>query len=385
MSIANPISISPIPMLRRNSLNSTELNVESLPAPVEFADCRQEIVVDDQNAVYVNFFFFILFFFINNHNNINRLSEEDTSTYQTSQYDDLNSYCQIYETDKLKNESKDQIHEPLKTYPAAKISEEEFLGNIYHIDSSEASDEIPDSYKLCDNKCQASSSRYSFRQACKGTFSRHNPKFNFGMNECIESDIDASNLISSSPEDEVSEDLHKELGVKDNNSKKCSLAHFIEGNDIARKSIKCRHLNKTYSDMEVETQLRIKNGQEKCSVKMGLKVPNESNFIPNKNEINVRIQGSNGNLSTNGDQSFQLQDPKLVNDINFDINDNDDELPNFKGLKRSQTMAGPAVVINPPSPQICSPNKICDIEDSHLDCRRNSFDSCRRRKYRHFI
>jgi hypothetical protein len=319
---------------------------------------------------------------------INRLSEEDTSTYQTSQYDDLNSYCQIYETDKLKNESKDQISEPLKTYPASKISEEEFLGNIYHIDSSEASDEIPDSYILCDNKCLASSSRYSFRQACKGMFSRHNPKFNFGVNECMESDIDASNLISSSPEDEVSEDLHKELGVKDNNLKKCSLAHFIEGNDIARKSIKCRHLNKTYSDMEVETELRLKNNendQEKCNVMMGLAVPNESNLIPNKNEINVRIQGSNGNLSTNGDHSCQLQNSKLGNDIVFDINDNDDELNSFKGLKRSQTMAGPAVVINPPSPQNFSPNKICDIEESHLDCRRNSFDSCRRRKYRHLI
>lgn len=87
------------------------------------------------------------------------MSEEDTSTYQISQYDDLNSYCQIYETDKLKNESKDQISEPLKTYPAFKISEEESLGNICHIDSSEASDEIPDSYKMCDNNCQASSSR----------------------------------------------------------------------------------------------------------------------------------------------------------------------------------------------------------------------------------
>lgn len=53
MSIANPISISPIPMLRRDSTNSTELNIESLPAPVEFADCRREIVPDDQNAVYV--------------------------------------------------------------------------------------------------------------------------------------------------------------------------------------------------------------------------------------------------------------------------------------------------------------------------------------------
>lgn len=301
----------------------------------------------------------------------------------------MNSYCQIYETDKLKNECKDQISEPVKTYPAFKISEEESLGNIYHIDSSEASDEMPDSYKLCDNKCQASSSRYSFRQACRGTFSRHNPKFNFGVNECMESNIDASILISSSPEDEVSEDLQKELGVMDiNTKKKCSIAHFIEGNDIARKSIKCRHLNKTYSDMEVEAELRLKNSkniQENCSAMMGLEVPNESNLIPNKHEINVRIQGSNGNLSTSGDHSFQLQDPKPMSDIVFDVDDEDDELNNSKGLKRSQTMAGPAVVINPPSPQHFSPDKMCDVEESHLDCRRNSFDSCRRRMYRHFI
>jgi len=50
------MSISPIPMLRRDSSCSTELNIESLPAPIEFADCQQEIVLDDQNAVYVNFF-----------------------------------------------------------------------------------------------------------------------------------------------------------------------------------------------------------------------------------------------------------------------------------------------------------------------------------------
>lgn len=295
----------------------------------------------------------------------------------------MNSYCQVYETDKLKNEYKDQINEPLKTYPAFKISEEESLGNICHIDSSEASDEIPDSYKMCDNKCQTSSSRYSFRQACRGTFSRHHPKFNFGVNECMESDVDASNLISSSPEDEESEDFRKELGVIENNTKKCSIAHFIEGNDIARRSIKCRHLNKTYSDMEAEIETgfkKIKNETEKCPVIVGLEVPNESNFIPNKNEINVRIQGSNGNLSSNDEHSFQLQDTKLMSDVAVFDADDDDELHNFKGLKRSQTMAGPAVVINPPSPQNFSPNKMCDVEESHLDCRRNSFDSCRRRK-----
>jgi len=59
-SIANPISISPLPMLRRESSCSTELNIESLPAPVEFSDCRQEIVLDDQNAVYVELIFFLL-------------------------------------------------------------------------------------------------------------------------------------------------------------------------------------------------------------------------------------------------------------------------------------------------------------------------------------
>jgi len=317
------------------------------------------------------------------------MSEEDTSTYQTSQYDDLNSYCQIYETDKLKNECKDQICEPLKTYPAFKISEEESLGNICHIDSSEASDEIPDSYKMCNNKCQASSSRYSFRQACQGQFSRHRPKLSFGVNECTESDVDVSNLISSSPDDEESEDFRKELIVVENSSKKCSIAHFIEGNDIARRSIKCRHLNKTYSDMETEIEFGFKNvtkESEKCAANKGLEVPIESKFVTDKNEINVRIQGSNGNISTNGDNSFLLQDPKPTTDVfeaDDDDDDDDDELHSFKGLKRSQTMIGPAVVINPPSPQNFSPNKLCDVEESHLDCRRNSFDSCRRREYKH--
>lgn len=48
-------------MLRRESSCSTELNIESLPVPVEFSDCRQEIVLDDQNAMYVNFFFCLYF------------------------------------------------------------------------------------------------------------------------------------------------------------------------------------------------------------------------------------------------------------------------------------------------------------------------------------
>ncbi|VVC34305.1 Hypothetical protein CINCED_3A011770 [Cinara cedri] len=359
-SIANPISISPIPMLSRESSCSTELIIESLPAPVEFADCRQETVQDDQNAV---------------------LSEEDTSTYQTSQYDDLNSYCQIYETDKIKSECKDQINESLKTYPTFKISEDESLGNICHIDSSEASDEIPDSYKMCENKCQASSSRYSFRQACRSTFSRHQPKFNFGLSECMESDIDASNLISTSPEDEESEDFRKELGIIENNFKKCSIAHFIEGNDIARRSIKCRHLNKTYSDMEVEAELAFKNIKKETgqlNISTSLEIPSESNFIIHKNEINVRIKGSNGNLSNNGDDSFPPLDTKPKIDMIFHANNYDNEMHSFKELKRSQTMTGPAVVINPPSPQNFSPNKMCDVEESHLDCRRNSFDSCRR-------
>lgn len=284
----------------------------------------------------------------------------------------------------MKTECKDQINEPLKAYAAFKISEET-LGNICHIDSSEASDEIPDSYKIYDNKCQASSSRYSFRQACRGTFSRHQPKFNFGINECMESDVDASNLISSSPEDEESEDFHKELGTVENNSStKCSIAHFIEGNDIARRSIKCRHLNRTYSDMEVEIECgfkSIKNESEKLNANMDLEVPNKSNYSLHANEINVRIKGSNGNLSTKSDHSFQIHDPKTTCDVTFDANE--DELHNFKGLKRSQTMTGPAVVINPPSPQNFPSNKTFDVEESHLDCRRNSFDSCRRRKYKH--
>lgn len=57
-----------MPMSRRDSSCSTELNIESLPAPVEFADCRQETVPDDQNAVYVFFLLFTLI--INNSSTI---------------------------------------------------------------------------------------------------------------------------------------------------------------------------------------------------------------------------------------------------------------------------------------------------------------------------
>ncbi|XP_050419920.1 diacylglycerol kinase eta isoform X2 [Adelges cooleyi] len=357
-SVINPVSISPVPSMRRDSdVCSTDLNIESLPAPVEFADCYQDTVIDDQNGV---------------------LSEEDTSTYQTSQYDDLNSYCQMYEHDKTKIENRDQKTEPIKSYPPFKICEEETLGNIGHIDSSEASDELPNSYKMYDNRYSGTATRYSFRQACRASFSRTNLKMHIGVNECMESDADATNLISTSPEDEESEDFRKELGIEENVPKKCSIAHFIEGNDIARRSIKCRHINRTYSDMEADTEFgfrSIREESEKSNNSLGLELSDDSNL---KAEINVRIKGSDSNLSSNGDGDKFFQ-PPISKSLADPVSDSEDTaIQEFKPMKRSLTMTGPAVVINPPSPQHFSSDKKCDIEDAHLDFRRNSFDSCRR-------
>ncbi|XP_050541600.1 diacylglycerol kinase eta-like isoform X2 [Daktulosphaira vitifoliae] len=351
-SIVNPMSISPIPTERRDSACSLDLNIESLPAPIEFADSRQETITEDQNAV---------------------LSEEDTSTYQMSQYDDLNSYCQMYESDKIKIENNELIK-----LCSFKICDEESMIQIGHIDSSEASDEAPNSFKTYDNKCTVNYAQYSFRQSCKSSLTCHIPKTQFSTNECIESDLDANNLISSSPEDEESEDFHKELRITDNVPKKCSIAHFIEGNDIARRSIKCRHVNRTYSDMEADSQFTFKSIKEestKTNKSLGLELLDISNI---KTEINVRIQGSNSNLSKNGDgeRLTYAQNTKSLNDPLFD--DEDEEIKKLKTLKRSITMNGPAVVIDPPSPQNFTSNQKCDIEVFHLDFRRNSFDSCRR-------
>lgn len=66
------------------------------------------------------------------------------------------------------------------------------------------------------------------------------------------SELDMTNLFSTSPEEEeeYSEEYRREMGLE--SIKRCSIAHFIEGSDIARKSIKCRHRNKSLDDLENE-------------------------------------------------------------------------------------------------------------------------------------
>lgn len=66
------------------------------------------------------------------------------------------------------------------------------------------------------------------------------------------SELDMTNLFSTSPEEEeeYSEEYRREMGLEP--IKRCSIAHFIEGSDIARKSIKCRHRNKSVDDLENE-------------------------------------------------------------------------------------------------------------------------------------
>lgn len=67
------------------------------------------------------------------------------------------------------------------------------------------------------------------------------------------SELDMTNLFSTSPEEddeECSEEYKRAMGL--DMAKRCSIAHFIEGSDIAKRSIKCRHRKKSVEELDRE-------------------------------------------------------------------------------------------------------------------------------------
>lgn len=184
------------------------------------------------------------------------------------------------------------------------------LANIGHIDSSETSDDSPEGSNDLpkkDSKLIRTISK-KFRQSMKSTSSCEN--------------IDATNLISTSPDDDDDyDDFTRELGL--DSVKKCSIAHFIEGNDIARRSIKCRHrkhpslddldLEETKNDPEIFVQIPTiqisTSDNEYCGIDKLSRVDSSgpSSFL---DVVQLRIQGSNNNIrgSTDGMYLSEYQD-----------------------------------------------------------------------------
>lgn len=92
----------------------------------------------------------------------------------------------------------------------------------------------------------------------------------------VGSELDMTNLFSTSPEDdeECSEEYRREMGL--DFTKRCSIAHFIEGSDIARKSIKCRHRKKSFDDLDNECIAVNPDHESSTDVDKKVSLPNSS-------------------------------------------------------------------------------------------------------------
>ncbi|XP_026681175.1 LOW QUALITY PROTEIN: diacylglycerol kinase eta-like [Diaphorina citri] len=157
----------------------------------------------------------------------------------------------------------------------------ETVSEMGHIDSSETSDISPEGSVLrlkMENNRKASLLPIEEMRPYEETSPRRHSEGVHPMSRKVSSDhttvsypeldnpdieFDASNLISTSPEDISDDDFRRELnflhdgngngnGTSQSSSggRPCSIAHFVEGNDIARRSIKCRHMHLVRHDNE---------------------------------------------------------------------------------------------------------------------------------------
>lgn len=261
----------------------------------------------------------------------------------------------------------------------------EDIANICHIDSSETSDESPEvpttSKRETDRRRSMSEDRAFVKSRRYGRISSSEKR-----PEDLP-DNDATNLISTSPEEDEDDDgFSDELGLKMNESKRCSIAHFVDGFDIARRSIKCRHRNidanldaqdesTTTKDTKLLTvpTIHIDNSEDDAS-SVGL---NTNNLL---DMVKLRINGSNSNISSTsdpagihlGDKFLDIEHRKSLSPSEAD----DEELARFHEMA-NKCAARPTVVVDPPSP----PTTGLDLPEEDAEyLRRPSFEFCRKCK-----
>nr|XP_024218555.1 diacylglycerol kinase eta-like isoform X4 [Halyomorpha halys] len=354
--------ISPLPILRRDSNCSTsDVLTLDLPVPTQFADSRrssasrisspvppcEDFVQGETIEVVVDV-------------ELRKEIIEDLEKGEVFENDEL-----CFEPSPLDSDERFEA-ETYGILSGFKSSKE--LANICHIDSSEASDDSPEG----SNESEKKELRI-FR-----TLSRKNRQSLKSKSGSYEN-IDATNLISTSPDDDDDyDDFSRELGL--DNVKKCSIAHFIEGNDIARRSIKCRHkklaslddldLTETAKDLVQIPTIQISSSDNDYT--LSERSRGESTSSAYLDVVELRIQGSNNNLrgSTDGMYLTEYHQDRHRKSLALSETD-DEELVRFHGLTRSETMEGqstnPRVIIDPPSPS---------GEDTPT--RRFSYDCCRK-------
>lgn len=199
------------------------------------------------------------------------------------------------------------------------------LANIGHIDSSEASDDSPEGTSELQKK-----ELKPFRINSKKL--RHSLKFKTGSYETL----DATNLISTSPDEEDDyDDFNRELGLDVPPNKRCSIAHFIEGSDIARRSIKCRHKKLSMDDLDFEAvkvdkdillnipTIQVSNSDSDVDSETKDKQPKKTKS--HLDVIQFTIQGSNNNLRGSTDGMFLQEYQDSIHRKSLALSETDDE------------------------------------------------------------
>ncbi|KAK7582693.1 hypothetical protein V9T40_014138 [Parthenolecanium corni] len=294
--------------------------------------------------------------------------------------------------------------------PETLVSLSDDLANIGHIDSSETSDDSPEGSTIRKEETEGDielEKGRKFRGIDRSSFRGSMKESEHSLAISIEgvfhtgSELDMTNLFSTSPEEdeECSEEYKREMGLEF--VKRCSIAHFVEGSDIARKSIKCRHRNKSLDDLEKECIAVAPDyfsssgsDQKSASNNTVLEIPRicvlaedtsigvQNSNIHSSSSINVQICGSNGNLNSSFD-GLHLSDRELKPDrVSYTLSETDDEeYVKFRRLDRGGGIAnsdstGPTVIVDPPSPPF-SPALNVDRKAPNEPIRRFS-DTCRR-------
>lgn len=272
-----------------------------------------------------------------------------------------------------------------------KMSED--LANICHIDSSETSDDSPEgptTQKESERKRSLSDDRVYVKSRRYGRIS------NCDRSEIDSAGNDATNLISTSPEDEDDDGFSDELAIRPKEAKRCSIAHFVEGFDIARRSIKCRHRN-INDNLDTELDSKVNNESNKFLTVPTIQIESSFDDISAQHSqsdqlldrVSLRINGSNINLSLTSDQPMSCQQDNFSgaeHRKSLAVSEaDDDELVTFHEVTKegqARLFKGPTVIVDPPSPTTTS----LDLPDEDADyLRRPSFEFCRKCKYCLFI
>lgn len=269
-----------------------------------------------------------------------------------------------------------------------KMSED--IANIGHIDSSETSDDSPECPTTTNPKeVERKRSLSEDRAFTKNRRYTRLPICDRREEDLVEND--ATNLISTSPEDDEDDDgFNDELGLRLKETKRASIAHFVEGFDIGRRSIKCRHRN-VDANLDPDSEPTIEDRNKFPNVPV-IQIDNPEDEQKNEDEqrsmldvVKLQINGSSSNLCLGADSPVTFLGDNLL-DVEHrkslaPSETDDEELVRFHELAKegpTKLGEGPIVVIDPPSPPINS-LEVPEEEGDYM--RRPSFEFCRKCKY----